>query len=60
MFAVGDRVEPTWGVAGTEEYDVGTVVAVRGDLVRVAWSVAGETYNEDAAILRLTKEVTTY
>lgn len=35
----------------SEDYDVGTVVAVAGDAVTVTWSICGETYVEVATCL---------
>ena len=54
MMPVGDRVES--GDPGTEEYDLGEVLAVGGDYVTVRWDVAATTYDgEDPAELRVVK-----
>lgn len=47
---VGDKVAA--GKEGTEDYDTGTVVAVDGDQVTVAWT-AGVRTTQSADLLRV-------
>lgn len=54
-FNVGDRVES--GATGSEEYDIGTVVRVDGDCVRVYWDLAEETIDETACYIRRARKV---
>lgn len=43
---IGDRVYPAGVPVGSDEYDTGTVTAIEGEDVTVAWELAGEVYKE--------------